>query len=257
MATTTVNTMFPLGLAPASGLEEKNRIETSASSISGSTISPEHASAFTPVASLHIDSKGLALIRLPLPPSQLEIAIRKPDGSLAYTSKRSKRCSGNCTLLDASDTPLITTTYFFGPCREPVINLLDHNKEPECNVKLTSKWTSRKYTCILPDGRTFAWEYAGKKKLASYGMHATKGTALVLKLDDKIVAALIRNEDTRTPGTTYFSAGNGGELLLSSDVNEKDGLGEELVVATCLLMLKKECDRRRAVQFMVISGAAY
>ncbi|KAH7392202.1 hypothetical protein DE146DRAFT_133324 [Phaeosphaeria sp. MPI-PUGE-AT-0046c] len=249
--------MYPIGLAPMSGLEERNCVEPCASSISGSTISPGQASTFDPVVSLHIDSKGLALIRLPLPPSQLEIEIRKSDGSLAYTSKRSKRCSGNCSLLDASGTPLITTKYFFGPCREPIISLLDCNKVPEQNVKLTSKWNSRKYTYLLPDGRTFAWQYAGKKTLATFGIHGAKSTALVLKLGGEIVAALIRNEDTRTPGTTYFSAGNGGELLLGAAVNNEDGLSEELIVATCLLMLKKECDRRRAVQFMVISGALY
>lgn len=86
-------------------------------------------------------------------------------------------------------------------------------------------------------------------------MDTMKGTALVLRLDGKVIAALIRNEETRTPGTTYLSAGNGGELLLGPDVNDKDGLGEDLVVATCLLMLKKEIDRRRMVQIMVISGA--
>lgn len=247
--------MFPLGLASASGLEEKDCVVTRASSLSGSTISPAQASCFTPVSSLHIDSTGIALIRLPFPPSQLEITIRRPDGHLAYTSKRTKRSSGNCTLLDASGTPLITTSYFFGPCREPIISLLDCDKTPEHNVKLTSKWTSRKCTYLLPDGRAFAWEYAGKKTLATFDIDAAKGTALILKLDGRVVAALIRNEKTRTPGTTYFSAGNGGELLLGSDVNGKDGLGEELVVATCLVMLKKECDRRRALQIMVISGA--
>lgn len=247
--------MYPLDLAPAPELQEKDLIETSTSSLCSSTIAPEHASSFTPVGSLHVDSKGLALIRLPLPPKQLEIAVRKPDGSLAYTSKRNKRCSGNCTLFDASGTPLITTTYFFGPGREPVISLLGCDKEAQVDVKLTSKWTSRKYTYVLPDGHSFAWEYAGKKRLAAYGMDMMKGTALVLRLDGKVIAALIRNEETRTPGTTYLSAGNGGELLLGPDVNDKDGLGEDLVVATCLLMLKKEIDRRRMVQIMVISGA--
>jgi hypothetical protein len=34
------------------------------------------------------------------------------------------------------------------------------------------------------------------------------------------------------------------------------GVDEALVVATCLTMLKKEVDRRRMIQMMVIAGAA-
>jgi hypothetical protein len=34
------------------------------------------------------------------------------------------------------------------------------------------------------------------------------------------------------------------------------GIDESVVVATCLVMLKKEVDRRRLIQMMVMSGAA-
>jgi hypothetical protein len=69
------------------------------------------------------------------------------------------------------------------------------------------------------------------------------------------LAALIRNEGTRTSGSKSCSAGSGGKLLLGEGFDSKEGLSEDLVVATCLLMLKTEIDRRRAVQFMVIAGA--
>jgi len=43
-------------------------------------------------------------------------------------------------------------------------------------------------------------------------------------------------------------------LVLGALVGGKEGIAEEVVVATCLLMLKKEIDRRRTVQIMMISG---
>lgn len=65
----------------------------------------------------------------------------------------------------------------------------------------------------------------------------------MLTLQDKRVAALIRNDETRTPGSKSCYAGNGGKLILGEDVGAKDGLSEALVLASCLLMLKKEIDR--------------
>jgi hypothetical protein len=98
------------------------------------------------------------------------------------------------------------------------------------------------------------------------------------------IAQLVRSESTRTPGTYRSYAGNGGVLELSawirgsnreqpssptiSDVvdqklhiqpgslQEIKMIDESAVVATCMVMLKKEMDRRRALQFAVIVGAA-
>lgn len=93
------------------------------------------------------------------------------------------------------------------------------------------------------------------------------------------VARLVRSDETRTPGSRSSSAGNGGvlEMCLSPpawshvgsggdgiDVDFKVGLngnreGEELidevtVLTTCLVMLKKEIDRLRGIQILVLSG---
>ncbi|EFY96810.1 hypothetical protein MAA_07623 [Metarhizium robertsii ARSEF 23] len=74
------------------------------------------------------------------------------------------------------------------------------------------------------------------------------------------VAQLVRSEALRTPGTSGATAGNGGRLLM--DLGEWVGgktearAAEVLVLSSCLVMLKKEVDRRRAAQFMVLAGAS-
>jgi hypothetical protein len=233
--------------------EQEKKVFISSDSVSdnNNTILGNSELTFTSVKSLYINTQGIGLLRLPLPPSKLEITVHNYDGTIAYRSTRAKRSSGNCVLTDADNTSLIKTTYCFGPCKDPVLSF-DVFHDTEHNIKTISKWTSRSHSFLLPDGRTFTWKYTKEK---GFGTKGAKGTALILKLGDKRIAALIRNQDTRTPGSKPCSAGNGGELVLSEDANKKDGLSEELIVATCLLMLKKEIDRRRAVQFMIISGA--
>ncbi|SPO03424.1 uncharacterized protein DNG_06107 [Cephalotrichum gorgonifer] len=78
------------------------------------------------------------------------------------------------------------------------------------------------------------------------------------------VARFVRGPGTRTPGTSRSTAGNGGVLLMDlSGWRAEKGTEEEearvLVVSSCISMLKKEVDRRRAAQIAitisVISGA--
>ena len=79
-------------------------------------------------------------------------------------------------------------------------------------------------------------------------VRVAKGTALALDIEGKMSAALIRDKESRTLWSKDCRAGNGGELMLGEDVGGKVDIEEDLVVATCLLMLKKEIDRRRLVQ---------
>ncbi len=72
------------------------------------------------------------------------------------------------------------------------------------------------------------------------------------------VAQLVRSEKTRTPGSRASSAGNGGRLeicLYGNGEGEGEGriMDEVTIVSTCLVMLKREVDRRRALQIMMIS----
>ncbi|KAL2197212.1 hypothetical protein P885DRAFT_36686 [Corynascus similis CBS 632.67] len=78
-----------------------------------------------------------------------------------------------------------------------------------------------------------------------------------------VVARFIRGEDYRSPGSGASTAGNGGRLLLDLGIweGEDGGKGDRemavvMVVTTCLIMLKREIDRRRAQQIAIMSGAA-
>ena len=237
--------------------KEKEELKTSAASITSGTtaVSTVENPQFIAGKSLFISTRGIPVLRLPLPPSELEIGIYNADGSLAFQSTREKRWSGSCVLSDASRNNLVGTTYFWGPSRDPVLKLLGPSADPNANtIKSVSKWTSRSQKFVMPDGRTFEWTYK-RERLAG----GNKATLLVLYRRDgsakngKRIAQLMRDEDTRSPGSSKCSAGNGGELVLSQDAAE--AMDEAVIVATCMLMLKKEIDRRRTVQMMMISAA--
>jgi hypothetical protein len=250
MSTTTLVADPVLDISTLSDQEKKELVAETVSVASDTTTAilgnPELS--FTPIKSFIINAKGIPVLRLPLYHSELETTITNTDGSLAYVSTRAKKSSGNCILRDATGKALLSTTYFFGPSKDPVVTKLDTTED----IKTVSKWTSRDHSFVLPDGRILSWSY---KKENGFGAKGAKGTALVLKLGEKRIATLVRNDETRTPGSKSCSAGNGGELVLGEGVDGNDGVSEDLVVATCLLMLKKEIDRRRTVQFMMIAGA--
>ncbi|PGH15040.1 hypothetical protein AJ79_02722 [Helicocarpus griseus UAMH5409] len=236
--------------------KEKEVLKSSAAS----TFSTETAetlvnttSPFTRGHSLFINARGKALFRLPTPSSQLEIQICHPDASLAYVSTREKLWSGNCTLSSPQRGDLISTEYRFGPNREPVIRLSNDSEKVAPEIKITGRWTSRTTSFVLPDGSTFEWRY-----VKEIGPGGKKERFVVL---DKIevsgrrrVAHLLRNEQTRPSKTSKCTAGNGGELVF--DRHALEVMDETLIVATCLLMLKKEVDRRRALQMFVLIGGA-
>ncbi|KAH7377617.1 hypothetical protein BKA66DRAFT_152667 [Pyrenochaeta sp. MPI-SDFR-AT-0127] len=255
MTTTSTTTLVdtekpPVDINRITEQEKKELVIADTVSVLSDTTLGFASGSFIPVKSLHINAKGSPVLRLPLPLAELETTIHNFDGSLAYTSTRAKKSSGNCVLTDADGKALIGTQYFFGPSKDPVLSRLDVAEGQD--IKTVSKWTSRDHKFLLPDGRILAWTY---KKEKGFGAQGAKGTALVLTLGDKRLAALVRNDETRTSGSKSCSAGNGGELVLGEDVGGKDGVNEDLVIATCLLMLKKEIDRRRTVQFMMIAGA--
>ncbi|KAI9925282.1 hypothetical protein MW887_006209 [Aspergillus wentii] len=178
------------------------------------------------------------------------------DGSLAYTSTRDKRCSGNAILSHPKQGDIIQTEYFFGPGRDPVIRVLQTEQGP-FEVTVKGKWASRTRQFEMRDGECFEWSYASEKT------GGKRVNLIVLRRVDgdgekdregRIIAQLVRSEEKRTAGTSRSRAGNGGELLVSEE-GIRD-VGEGLIIATCLSMLKREIDRRRAVQAAVIAGGA-
>lgn len=83
-----------------------------------------------------------------------------------------------------------------------------------------------------------------------------------------LLARFVRGEETRTPGTKKSHAGNGGRLEMALERDKTDafaglitvddgpvdesGLEESIVVATLMVMLKKEIDRLRGGQIAFI-----
>ncbi|KAJ9141852.1 hypothetical protein NKR23_g7603 [Pleurostoma richardsiae] len=146
---------------------------------------------------------------------------------------------------------------------------------------------------------TFEWRYAGRRERkasapgadsllvldkvvrvfrarsgggASSGRKASEEEAEEVRTP---VARLVRGAETRSPGSSGSSAGNGGRLMVDlrlwagesgdGEGGGEGGGGEEeedremgvvMVVTTCLVMLKKEVDRRRAQQIAVMAAAA-
>lgn len=208
--------------------------------LSGTTLGAAEL-AFNPGKSLHIQTLGHSAEHFPTP-TLLQTFICNPDGSIVFRSTRPKRLSDNCILTDADDRELISTEFLSGPGRDPVMHLLDGFGNTTADIKTASKITSRSQKFILPDGREFTWDY---KKGTGFGAKGKSGTALILSIGKQRFGALIRKREARIAGSGKLAAGagNGGELVLADGIGES-GLSEEIVVASCLMMLKREVDRR-------------
>lgn len=244
-------------------------------------VSPQPSSAAAAAAGLRpthtyqVESEGHPLLALPLAPrpSPIGVFAVRPDGSLgplAYQSLRHARCSGDSVLVRADDplalAPLCSTTYRFGPGRPPRIQLqgeLARRGGGEAFDVAGEGVCTRAHSVRTHLG-TLRWRYAGRRETRAAGA----SSLLVLERVTGVgaaerrmrIAQLVRSEALRTPGTTRATAGNGGRLLM--DLGEWAGgkaearAAEVLVLSSCLVMLKKEVDRRRAAQFMVLAGAS-
>ncbi|OAQ72998.1 hypothetical protein VFPPC_00818 [Pochonia chlamydosporia 170] len=247
---------------------------------SSSQLATSAALATTGLQSTHtyqIETKGHPLIALPLAPRPEPIGIFAvlPNGelgALTYQSLRHARCSGNSVLVRADDDfaeePLSSTAYRFGPGRPPKIQLqgeVSHEEEFE----VTGKGIHTRAQNIRTHLGTFQWRYASRQERRAIGASSllvcdqvTSVALLGGKQGEKRrrVAQLVRSEELRTKGTSGSTAGNGGRLVM--DLREWEGRKsdvkamEVLVLTGCVMMLKKEVDRRRAAQFMVMAGAA-
>jgi hypothetical protein len=215
---------------------------------------------FTPTKTLHINARGIRLIRFPIPSSELEIPIyNDEDGAVEYTSTREKMCSGNAILSAPGRGNLVSSNYRFGPGRNPTLKVLNA-AEDQGEVKVSGRWTSRSQDFSVANGTSFEWTYKREPTLMTGAkdgdkQKVKKATFLVLEAQGVRLAQLVRTEETRTLGTSPSTAGNGGALMIDEKAIAalKPEISEELVVATCIMMLKKEIDRRRAIQIMMFS----
>lgn len=244
-------------------------ILTTSTRYSQSTLRPPPPyTPFHATTSLQIQSSGHALLAFPTPPKQLTTAIftLSPSGRCdrpLYLSTRAVRNSGNCTLVRADDegaTPIAETKYRWGPSADPVVCVGDEEV-----VIQRRKWTCRTINFSW-SGRRYEWRYGSKSERRGVEGERREGCQSLLLLERvegegkgevrTLVARFVRGEETRTPGTKASHAGNGGRLEMALERGGEDlfagGVGEEVVVATVLVMLKKEVDRRRGAQIAMI-----
>ncbi|KAH8177969.1 hypothetical protein LIA77_03051 [Sarocladium implicatum] len=204
--------------------------------------------------------------------------------------------SNSCVLVRADDnSPACVTTYRFGPGRTPKLLLLPTQTpvsfpstvvtsedvaqalkaEPPSSVEpiqITSDGYHTRSQTMRTSLGTFRWRYATRTERRE----ADADSLLVLEHITSVsladgkkteerrrrVAQLVRSDETRTEGSTKRTAGNGGRLDV--DLGEwmregRKGEGDEverLVVASCLIMLKKEVDRRRLHQAIVLMAGS-
>ena len=230
--------------------------DANALSISSDEISD--AGSFRKGRTLIVQSLGLRQCdALNGPPKELVTTILDTEGNVLYRSTRDERDSGNA-VLSRGEVDLIATKYFFGPGRDPKMYLFHSSGSRDSQaealgkeIKTISKWYSRKHLFTIPDGTQCEWRYAKERSTPD----GKKEGMLVLyekseKKKGSKIAQLVRNNETRTPGSSKWDAGNGGELVF--DAEHGGILSEPVVVATCLLMLKKEIDRSRANQAVVL-----
>jgi hypothetical protein len=216
---------------------------------------------FNPTTSLQIQAAGKRVISFPSPPKQLETPIFSPDtGRPVYISIRPRRRKGNCRLVlaeDSFETAVARTTYKWGPSQNPIVRIGRDDDLDADEFEMVRK----SLLCRTVDFKTrrwgkFQWRYGSKSERAQY---AADNLLILEKVGgdgvEKVrVAQLVRNGVLRTPGTNYLAAGNGGRLQMDL-VGEKghELVDEVTVVVTCLVMLKKEIDRLRAIQIASMS----
>ncbi|UQC86289.1 uncharacterized protein CLUP02_11789 [Colletotrichum lupini] len=202
---------------------------------------------------------------------------RVGSGELEYTSIRLKKSSNSCALVRGSDstqTPLISTIYRWGPGRRPRMKIL----APGTTATVEEAINSDHLVCEVVEVKsrnmmsrtqefktsfgTFEWRYGGRdeRKEASEAssllvLERTDDAATALAGNSgKVgkhgvpVAQLVRNKELRTQGTSRWMGGNGGRLIMNlgmwaDDKKTMTKDAEAFVVASCILMLKREADR--------------
>jgi hypothetical protein len=253
------------------------------------------AAGFHPTLSYQIETKGHPLIALPRPPKPVPMPVYAvtPSGEPAekiYECIRPTRGSGSCLLYHvptSTEVPVCTTTYRFGPGRPPKIRLLDPiNPGPgssldtntdvglasgEEEFEIVGRGCATRAVSIRTHLGTFQWRYANKAERKAAGADSLVVMERITTVAHqggraeeqyRRVAQLVRNSDYRSSGTGRSTAGNGGRLMMdlrewsSGDGKDEARQLEIIVVASCIAMLKKEIDRRRLHQAMVIAGGA-
>ncbi|KAF5678921.1 hypothetical protein FHETE_1030 [Fusarium heterosporum] len=249
------------------------------------TSSSSTSSDFYPTRQLQIQAQGFPLISFPLPPQPDPIYIFNvaPTGELGeaeYVSIRPARCSGSCFLAranDATQAALCTTTYRFGPGKSPKMRLLGNELSQEASseeIEVNSKGMFTRSIVMRTLLGTFEWRYSSRSERRSVQTSLGEEVNCLLILDQVMNVAVaggkqekrrrrigqfVRGSGIRTPGSKKSTAGNGGRLMLDLrewiDRKNEATEVEIFAVASCVLMMKKEVDRRRMHQAAAIGAA--
>jgi hypothetical protein len=199
---------------------------------------------FQPVTTLKIDARGISPYECAGSVDHNTVIFHE-DGSTAYMSTRTSKYRGNVVLKDPQRGDLVTTSYSFGLKKNPKIEMLQTGK----SLTISGKAFSRTMKVATQDGHSFEWSHEHTKD-----MEGKRVSVLALKdaSSGNLIAQLVRGRSTRTEGTSRWSSGNGGLLLIGSEAQGR--LEEELIVATCLMMLKYEVDRNSGSNVVVVTS---
>ncbi|OIW27363.1 hypothetical protein CONLIGDRAFT_426271 [Coniochaeta ligniaria NRRL 30616] len=249
------------------------------------------AHTFHPTIHLQIQTPGKPWLSLPIPPKPVPIPIfdvNPDDNSLPpeprYVSVRPGRGSGSSYLIPGSSPssakPLSTTTYRFGPGKPPAVSLFLPSQSRDAEGGEEEAWDSFSIlsTSLLSRAQrlhhtrlgTFEWRYASRSERKAMKANSVLVLEKIVKVaiaggkEEEVrraVALFVRSEETRTPGSSASSAGNGGRLMVDLGAWEEGEKVERemvvvLVVTTAIAMLKKEVDRRRAQQIAIMASGA-
>ncbi|KAL7902600.1 hypothetical protein HDV63DRAFT_410292 [Trichoderma sp. SZMC 28014] len=289
--TTTSTSSLPPAYEPGDYIELDNLSTTSSRSSSSPQNDDYHLNAQGPSSSssssrpnfhytkaFQIEARGHPLLALPHSPRRTPIPIYNVDFStgiatdLAYQSLRPIRGSGNSNLIRAGDSendPICRTTYRFGPGKPPKLELCGLMAYEE-DFEVVNKGFTTRAQVIRTHLGTFQWRYAGREERKAAGADNLMVLDRIVKValeggkqeEKRIpVARLVRNAEVRSKETRITTAGNGGRLMMDlMEWEETKGDAEQmevLVVASCLVMLKKEVDRRRMHQAIAMTSPCY
>lgn len=235
------------------------------------SISSNDFGGFVPTATLQVQAIGYDVNQALTGRTLENISVFQPGSSDAeYVSFRLKKNSNSCALVRVSDqATLISTIYRIGPWRHPRMRML--NSHPNISIEDAIKddnacgeqieVKSRSMMSRAQDFDTslgkFEWRYGTNEEQAA----CNADNLLVMERIDHVslpgggqsksgarVAQLIRNDQYRTPGTKKYSGGNGGRLFIdlrmwNEDKHTSPQRVEAFIVASCILMLKREADR--------------
>jgi hypothetical protein len=203
--------------------------------------------------SLYIHAHGIPVIRIPGPSADVEIPITTTSSLSSthiYKSIRPHRWASSFALHDHEGRTVAKVDgdrFSNFPLRTIGISLFGSKGEGEEEVKLKRKALMTRSCVFEYRGDEFEWRYGRQDEGARMNGH----TLLVLEKKQlgggvkERVAQLVRDEEVdREMGIKKTEAGRGGRLDF---VGTYGGREEVLAVMSCLIMLKKEIDRRRNV----------